>query len=199
MPYVAKVSNAGGMSTVTRYTDMLAGNATWNPWEPAGAYESIAAVTVGPTAVANVTFNSIPATFQHLQLRVFSISAATYSDMNFNSDFNNNYSYHQVLGDGSSVSSAGSASMNVIYANQLGGSTTFPSVGIIDILDYSNTSKNKTVRLLSGLDSNGGGFIYYRTGAWFNTAAISSIRLAAQSGTSTFAQNTHIALYGVKG
>jgi hypothetical protein len=163
------------------------------------SYESISTVTVGASPVANVTFSSIPAIYQHLQIRIFSISGATYSDMNFNSDFNNNYSYHQLTGDGASLSSAGSASMNVIYANQLGASTTYPSVGIIDILDYANTNKNKTVRLLSGLDSNGGGFIYYRTGAWYNTAAISTIRIAAQSGTSTFAQNTSIALYGIKG
>lgn len=165
----------------------------------ASSYESISTVNVGATPVANVTFSSIPANYQHLQIRIFSISAATYSDMNFNSDFNNNYSYHQITGDGASISSAGSGAMNVIYANQLGGSTTYPSVGIIDILDYANTNKNKTVRLLSGLDSNGGGFIYYRTGAWYNTAAISTIRIGAQSGTSTFAQNTSIALYGIKG
>jgi hypothetical protein len=189
------MSNAGGMSTVTRYTDMLAGNAAFVDAD----FQSISTVTVGASAVANVTFSSIPATFQHLQIRIFSISGATYSDMNFNSDFNNNYSYHQLLGDGASVSSAGSGSMNVIYTNQLGGNTTFPSVGIIDILDYANTSKNKTVRLLSGLDSNGGGFIYYRSGAWYNTAAITTIRIGAQSGTSTFAQNTSIALYGIKG
>jgi hypothetical protein len=30
-------------------------------------------------------------------------------------------------------------------------------VAIIDILDYANTSKNKTVRALSGEDENGAG------------------------------------------
>ena len=164
------------------------------------SYESIATTAVGAGGAANITFSSIPSTYQHLQIRFFGISSATYSDLNFNSDFGANYSYHQLEGNGSSALTGGGGSQSLIYAPQLGGgSTTFPAVGIIDILDYANTNKNKTVRLLSGLDSNGGGFIYYRSGAWFNTSAISTIRISAQGGSSTFAQYTNVALYGIKG
>jgi hypothetical protein len=164
------------------------------------SYESISTVNVGSGGAANVTFSSIPATYQHLQIRFFGISAANYSEITFNSDFAGNYSYHQLTGDGSTGPTAsGAGTLSQIYAPQLSSSTTYPAVGVIDILDYTNTNKNKTVRLLSGVDSNGGGFIYFRSGAWFNTSAISTIRIAAQGGTGTFAQNTSIALYGIRG
>jgi hypothetical protein len=192
--YIYKMSNAGGMSTVTRYTDMLAGNAVFQP----SSYESISTVALTSTA-STITFSSIPSTYQHLQIRFFGISAATYTDIHFNSDFAANYSFHQLTGDGSSATAGGGGSQSQIYGLQLGGSTSFASVGVIDILDYANTNKNTTVRLLSGVDSNGGGFIYYRSGAWFNTAAVNTIRFTAQGGTGTFAANTNVALYGIKG
>lgn len=69
MSYIYKMSNAGGMSTVTRYTDMLAGNSFWNPWSPSTDYDSIATTTVGAGGAASITFSSIPSTYQHLQIR----------------------------------------------------------------------------------------------------------------------------------
>lgn len=162
------------------------------------SYESIATTALTGTATT-ITFNSIPSNYQHLQIRFFGISAATFTDIHFNSDFGANYSWHQLTGDGASVTANGAGSQSQIYGPQLGGSTSFASVGVFDILDYANTNKNKTVRVLSGIDSNGGGFIYYRTGAWYNTAAINTIRLTAQGGTGTFAANTNVALYGIKG
>lgn len=163
------------------------------------SYESISTVTVGAGGSSTITFSSIPQTYLHLQVRIFNVSAATYSDMNFNSDFNNNYSYAQLYADGSTVTSAASGSMNTIYSVQTGGTTTYPSMGIMDIYDYSSTTKNKTVRLQSGLTANGTGLMYFRSGVWFNTAAITTIRFTAQAGSGTFAQNTVYALYGLKG
>lgn len=156
------------------------------------------ATTALTTTAANITFSNIPKEYEHLQIRLLGVSAATYSELAFNSDFSANYTYHQLTGDGASVSASGAGGQSQIYAAQLGSATTYPSATIIDILDYSNTNKYKTVRLLNGLDSNGGGFIYYRSGIWLNTAAISTIRIAAQAGTSTFASGTHAALYGIK-
>jgi len=162
------------------------------------SYDALGVVTVGAGGTSSITFSSIPSTYQHLQIRFFGISAATYTDIHLNSDFGANYSFHQLQGDGASVTVAGGANQSQIYGPQISGSTTFPTVGVIDILDYANTNKNKTVRLLSGADSNGGGFVYFRSGAWFNTSAVSTVRITAQGGTSSFAQNTSVALYGIK-
>ena len=67
-----------------------------------------------------------------------------------------------------------------------------------DILDYSLTNKYKTVRTLSGYDSNGSGQIRLYSGMLSSTTdAITTLRIQDQSG-SGYAQYSHFALYGVK-
>jgi hypothetical protein len=70
-------------------------------------------------------------------------------------------------------------------------------VGISDILDYANTNKHKTIRSISGHDQNGSGFVFLFSANWRNTNAITSIKLFPAAGS--FAQNSTIALYGIKG
>jgi len=96
------MSNAGGMSTITRYVDMLAGNTTWSPWEPAGAYDALATVTVGSTAVSDITFTGIPTGYKHLQIRGILLSSSGQNNLSLrcNSDTAANYSSHQLQGDG---------------------------------------------------------------------------------------------------
>jgi hypothetical protein len=205
--YIYKMSNAGGMSTVTRYTDMLAGNAVWNPWEPAGAYESIAVATAPSGGVASITFGSIPQTYSHLQIRGFVRTTAVQSLFglrlrvgNNTLDTSGNYSTHQMYGDGSTVATAANFSANETYmgtgpaANNL--ADTF-GVAIIDILDYSNTTTNKTIRSLNGVDMNGSGYVGLNSAAWLNTSAINILSLYPSAGS--FAQYSQIALYGIKG
>jgi hypothetical protein len=68
----------------------------------------------------------------------------------------------------------------------------------MDILDYTSTNKNKTVRSLGGFDRNGGGIITLSSSLWFKTPeAITSIRLKPQS--SSWTQYSSFALYGIKG
>jgi hypothetical protein len=194
--YIYKMSNAGGMSTITRYTDMLAGNAAFV--EP-GDYESIATVTVGAGGTSSVTFSSIPSTYQHLQMRgIFRPIGASWIIANFNGDNAGNYSMHDLRGNGSSASGGVAIEPYVYFI--LGGTTasnTF-AAGVIDILDYANTNKFKTLRSLSGIDTNGGGNIDLTSGSWRNTAAISSIVLTLNSGTN-IPEYSQFALYGIKG
>ena len=159
----------------------------------ATAYESIATVSASGSSV--VTFSSIPSTYKHLQLRCFSTpSGATYNYLRLNSDTGSNYSSHQLTGDGSSAGSTGGTN-NLIYINNY--SSSSGAVAVIDILDYANTSKNKTVRSLGGSDSNGAGFVQFRTGAWYNTAAVSTITITVDGGT--YSTGSIFALYGIKG
>lgn len=200
--YIYKMSNAGGMSTITRYVDMLAGNTTWNPWEPAGAYDALATVTVPSGGAASITFAGIPTGYKHLQLRGLSNNTAATSAFiytAFNGDTSTNYNWHQLNGDGSSASAGNNASFPGAVVNNMGLGTNNTAVfgaAVIDILDYTSTTKNKTVRSLSGFDGNGSGNICLNSNLWRVQAAITSITITYAGGN--FAQHSTFALYGVK-
>jgi len=176
------------------------------PAANATSFESIATTTVGSGGAADVEFTSIPATYTHLQLRA--IARTNYSGgvtdtlvIRINSDTGNNYAWHQVGGNGSSAFAQSGTTTNLIYASYIASSTSGTSVfgaSIIDILDYANTNKYKTLRNLTGEDRNGGGDLTLGSGLWQNTNAITSIKLTQGEGTS-FAQYSHFALYGIKG
>jgi hypothetical protein len=190
------MSNAGGMSTITRYTDMLAGNTTWNPWEPDGAYDSLANITLA-TATSTITFAGIPNTYKHLQVRYMTLTGTATNDlrMRFNSDTGSNYVWHQLQGNGSSAAAAANLSQTRIAVGMVGG-TANPGVGIVDTLDYANTSKYKTTRSLAGIDQNGSGVMMFWSGLWQNTSAINSITFDSASGN--FNQYSQFSLYGVR-
>ena len=191
------MSNAGGMSTVTRYTDMLAGN----PVFVDNSYESISTVTVGAGGSSSIDFTSIPSTYKHLQIRVAALtssSADTYIRVN---TLTTGYPQHILYGTGSTASSYADTSSYSGFVWLLNGSgtTTAPVVGIIDVLDYSATTKNKTFKSINGWDANGSGQIQLSSGfsTSLGTSAITSISIVRSSGS--FSQYSSFALYGIKG
>jgi hypothetical protein len=172
----------------------------------ASSFESIQTITVG-SATPSVTFSSIPSTFKHLQVRSInrdSTSAYVSNDlyMNFNGDTGSNYSVHRLYGTGSSV--AVDNVVNSTYmligqqATSLATSTIF-GANVIDILDYTDTNKNKTARGLGGVDLNGNtdGRIMFQSGLWRNTTSVTSITFRAATGN--LAVGSSFALYGIKG
>ena len=202
--YIYKMSNAGGMATVTRYTDMLAGNTTWNPWEPQGAYDALSTITVPAGGVASITFAAIPNTYKHLQIR--SISKTNRVDQNdgmqiqLNSDTAANYNNHHLYGDGSSAVSGsldtpGSGLLVWLIAGN--NSTNAWAATITDLLDYTDTNKFTTARSLVGYDNNGNGVVGLSSGAWRNTSAINTIKIQPRYGTS-FNQYSQFTLYGIR-
>jgi hypothetical protein len=170
-----------------------------------GAYESIATTTLGSSA-SSVTFSSIPATYTHLQVRALARTDRTptaydYPVMRFNSDTGSNYGIHYLEGDGSSAISGGSTSLSSIYLNEItsnGASASIFGTFIVDILDYTNTNKYTTTRVLGGYDKNGSGLMTYRSGLWLNTAAITTLTITPLTGPN-FVQYSSFALYGIKG
>ena len=171
------------------------------------AFESIATTTVGAGGTSAITFSSIPSTYTHLQIR--GIARDTTSGggtsailIRFNSDTSTTYPRHYLYGDGSIVGAGFSSPVGDSYAGTvaLNGNTSgiFAS-SIIDIIDYANTNKYKTVRSLSGADVNGSGSgIVINSNLWQSTAAISTIRLSSATGN-PFVQYSSFALYGIKG
>lgn len=168
------------------------------------AYDSIATITVGSGGVSSVTFNSIPGTYKHLQLRTLQQLNTTDSDygVQFNGDSSTNYTKHQTFGPGSGGGSAtGTIGLNAMPGGQSQVNTgSYFAHTIIDILDYTNTNKYKAIRNIGGSSANtSGGAVLLRSGLWINTAAITSITLVAQNGASLINQYSHFALYGIKG
>ena len=175
------------------------------PPAPLNSYESIATVLVGSGGSSTVEFTSIPSTYKHLQVRwIARASSNGFNDstlfIRFNSDTTTVCHNHFLIGDGSSASAGNQSNTGNINIGQTVTvavtANTF-AAGVIDILDYQNTNKNKTVRHLLGFDYNGGGKAGMFSGSWGSTVAIDTIRLA--SGSSQFEQHSQFALYGIKG
>ena len=181
-------------------TGVIASSISGHLWAPSGAYDAIASTTLSTTA-ASITFSGIPSTYTHLQLRLFSRAAAGGFDqafLQFNGDTGNNYATHYLQGNGSAAGAGATSSTSKISVAAIPGSSQNANVfggSVIDILDYANTSKNKTTRALSGVDNNGDGYAWFASGVWISTSAATSITLLASN---SFAQYTSAALYGIK-
>jgi hypothetical protein len=167
----------------------------------AGAYELIS--TAFGTGSSNaITFNvsGLGSTYKHLQLRATARSDSgtfPHAFIRFNSDTGSNYSRHYLFGDGSSVTSGGSSSQTSAYAVEVVGSASGANIyssSVVDILDPFSASKNKTVRSLAGWPGAG---IFLYSGAWYNTAAVTSITFTLNTGN--FTTSSRFSLYGIRG
>jgi hypothetical protein len=170
-----------------------------------GAMIPIATTVVGAGGASTVTFSSIPQNYEHLQVRAIARTDRTptaydYPVIRFNSDTGSNYGIHYLEGDGSSVIAGAATSLSSIYLNEItsnGASASIFGTFIVDILDYINTNKYTTTRVLGGYDKNGSGVMIYRSGLWLNTAAITTLTITPLTGPN-FVQYSSFALYGIK-
>lgn len=173
----------------------------------ATSYESIATVTVGSGGSSSITFSSIPSTYQHLQIRgITRCSEASQNQIGlygtFNSDTASNYSFHGIDGSGSAVTAFNFSGTAMRFGQSLGNNHTSGIFGafVVDILDYANTNKYKTIRSLAGDDTNNTGAevgaMQFLSGSWRSTSAVTSINMTASTG---FVQYSSFALYGIKG
>ena len=162
-----------------------------------GSYESIATALPNGTA-QTVTFNSIPQGYKHLQIRGNALlNSSIQITMEINSA-DTNQRFHYLQGTGASVT-AGSATSLYISGQTTPGENK-PTAFIVDLHDYSSTTKNKTARFISGQDSNGTYYdrIWIGSGARFETTAITSLTFSTNGGA-LWQTNSTIALYGIKG
>ena len=174
----------------------------------AGAYELIS-TTVLSTTATTVTFSSIPQNYKHLQIRTTSKSNYTSAgyqgsrQLIFNGDYTSNWSSHRIWGTGSTVSSEayGLSGATGGYGWGIANSgTSMFDASVIDILDYTSTSKNKTLRSLSGFTNTASADyrIALTSAAWRSTAAVNEILFTMNDGSS-YQVGTRFSLYGVKG
>jgi len=122
--------------------------------------------------------------------------------LQFNADTGANYAHHVLYGQNGAVGAIGSASTTLINASVWASGAAgvgFPTVSLIDIIDYASTTKNKTVRTFSGSDNNNSsqGDVELLSGLWASTSAITSIKITLTTGN--FDSGSSMALYGIKG
>jgi hypothetical protein len=174
-----------------------------------GNMEAIAMIEVGSAGAANIEFTSIPDTYKHLQIRFLAKTVYTASNQDginvqYNGATGSSYNYHYLGGNGSGsgYSGAGGSSaqtfMQTVSIAATSSNANVFGVGVIDILDYANTSKYKVQRGLGGVDQNGSGVVEMWSGLYLATTAISSIKLYSYNGFN-FSQYSSFALYGIKG
>jgi 2-methylaconitate cis-trans-isomerase PrpF len=184
-----------------RRGNLLAGNDPYIPTD----FESIATVSVGSGGAANVEFTSIPGTYTHLQIRgIAKTTTSATKDfevlyMRFNGDTGSNYAFHVLVGSGTSATAGNGVNQSLMfgpYASKSGLADAFAGT-VMDILDYANTNKYKTARILTGIDMNGVGEFAFQSGLWRNTNAITSITIYPNA--NNIAQYSTFALYGIKG
>jgi hypothetical protein len=170
-----------------------------------GSYDALATAIVPSGGLANVTFAGIPSEYRHLQIRASMLSSIAGGVVNMT--INNTtgpYSRHRLVSNGGSSldSFATTGSSNIcIFGDFTGtGATPIPASLVMDILDYTSTTKNKTVRILTGVDRNGSGEIELLSAQWFPTTPvpITSLQFTIGGSVSSFAQYTEFQLFGVK-
>lgn len=191
---VSRVSQSSVLQGFPKSRSLLAGNSAYIP----SSFESIATAT--PTSGTTVTFSSIPSTYKALQIRVNIIDNSVPALL-VQLNGATSYAIHALRADGGTVSATGNTAQTYIYgaSTWTQPSTLRPLVGIIDIQDYASTSKNKTVRILSGQNNNAGATaeeIKLSSGLWISTSAVNSVSIITSG---AYSSGTSIALYGIKG
>jgi hypothetical protein len=173
----------------------------------AGDYELIETINVS-SSQASITFSSLgtySSTYKHLQLRMVhkNSRANLWSGtlLRFNGDTGNNYAYHYLVGNGTNVVSNQENTISVIVDSFAAGNNLANSFSpaVYDILDAYSTTKNKTVRFLSGrLVGGGEDRVALNSGLYNSTSAISSITMLPSGGFDWVA-GSRFSLYGIRG
>ena len=176
-------------------------------------YELIGTVNV-TSAQTLVTFTGISQQYKHLQMRIAARNNANVGGddmlLQFNGDSTyTNYRTHYMYGSGGSGTAVSSATIQSasfpganISINTSDASSTAGAYNaiIVDILDPFSSSKFKTVRALSGAQSNTGNQgITLNSAVWMSTAPVTSITVQHYVGSSSFAIGSRVSLYGIRG
>ena len=151
-------------------------------------YSTIATTTLG-SAQSSVSFSSFSG-YTDLVLVVAGVgSTFTSVYLNFNSDTGSNYSRTVLDGNGTSATSDRETNQTRM---RVGVTDTGQGTNIFQIMNYSNTTTNKTV-IARG--SAAGNLVRASVGLWRSTAAITSLDIGPNSGT--FSTGTVLTLYGI--
>lgn len=146
----------------------------------------------------SVTFSNIPNSYTDLILVMYAqrVSGNPSAEMLFNSDTGANYSFTNLLGNGTTATGyRGTASsiINLSYFTTSGSPNYSPF--FTHIMSYSNTTTYKTIISKAG---DAGSGIQITSGLWLSTSAINSITLRLASGTVGYGVGSVFTIYGIK-
>jgi hypothetical protein len=192
------------------YRSMLAGNDAFFPeFESDDFLEEV----VLTSSASSVTFSGLGtySDYKHLQIRMVLKSAYSANDLmldtkvQLNGDTGSNYAYHALQTDNTGVvnSQSSTNSPNMVIKSGSTNSKTANDFAayLVDILDFSNPSKNTTQRVFGGgITTTGAKGLALSSGLWNNTAAVTQVSILA-AGTAAeyaFVAGSRISLYGSK-
>jgi|688.fasta_scaffold272225_3 hypothetical protein len=159
-------------------------------------YEKIATYTVTGSATSSIDITSIPGTYTDLRVILSSATGAAFDDeylIRLNSDTGNNYSM-TILGIANTTVASSRRSNVAQWHIDNNTPSNVGGMAIMEFLNYSNTTTNKTMINRSG---RAGLSATMSINLWRNTAAITSINFRLASSLS-YQVGTTIAIYGIK-
>jgi hypothetical protein len=168
----------------------------------ANTYTLIASNTVGSGGVASVTFSSIASTYTDLVVKVSSRSTETAYDEVLLIAFNGsstNFSWRLLNGSGANARSY-NGTTNIMAGRSVGTTATASTFSNAEIYIPNYTSSNYksfSVDAVVNTNSSTSNDVDLHAGLWSNTAAITSITMTPQNG-STILQHSTFYLYGIK-
>jgi len=198
---VSRISTSSVLQGFPKSRSLLAGNTAY---DPAGTWLIQRVAGTGSSNL--ITFSSIPQTYKHLQIRWIAKDTAGTTVASLRATCNGvagtSYASHRITGDGSTVTvnAASSSSLMTLGWYRSNATVSAMGVGIIDINDYTSTTKNKTFRSFNGVDAATGtnaDRLILASGFFNNTGAITSITIDG-AGTA-FTTTSTFALYGIVG
>ena len=172
------------------------------PTGAAGAYDLLETQILTSSA-ASVTFTGLGSysDYKHLQIRAITKGSHTSFDeianYRLNADSGSNYSAHRLQGSGTVFSSGYTSQTSGrfgILSGSNGGNLGW-SATVLDLLDFSSTTKYKTTRSLSGM-KDAASIILMNSALWMNTSAVTSFEILPGAGN--YLAGSRFSLYGVR-
>lgn len=169
---------------------------------PVGDYDLIESVFLSATT-ASVTFSNLgdySSVYKHFQIRAVVRGATASGNVNtflrINADTGSNYSEHGAYGASTSVTAYGTSSTSSIFFGTVPAASApanaFSNV-VIDLLEPYSTTKHKTIKYMSGYQSQ----VAFGSGQRRNTESTTSLTLLPAVGS--WAASSRFSIYGIKG
>jgi len=160
---------------------------------PTNTYVALDTKTIVGSSTSSITFSSIPQGYTDLVIVEQSTgSVDAYSSTYFNgNNTGTNYSWTYIFGTGGSALS-GRVANNSRFEVSYHSTSATPNAMIYHVMNYSNSTTNKTMLTRYNLSNDGVGSY---VGLWRQTAAITSITFDSLSGNYT--AGSTFTIYGI--